>query len=111
MVERDPGLVRRVWRQARSALYASPRGSLHHAVARVGLDALWRIGMSVCLNDTVLRVDGFQDEAGELRSLGIATAEVAAQLGGEKRGNLYMSGLLHDVGRLLVLRAAGEEVG
>ena len=108
VVERDPGLVRRVWRQARSALYASPPRSLHHAVARVGLDALWRIGMSVCLNDTVLRVDGFQDEAGELRSLGIATAEVAAQLGGEKRGNLYMSGLLHDVGRLLVLRAAGE---
>ena len=32
-----------------SALYATRPRSLHHAVARVGLDALWRIGMSVCL--------------------------------------------------------------
>ena len=111
VVERDPGLVRRVWTQARSALYASPPRSLHHAVARVGLDALWRIGMSVCLNDTVLRVEGFQHEAGRLRVRGIVTAEVAAQLGNEKRGNLYMAGLLHDVGRLLTLRAAGETRG
>lgn len=108
VVERDPGLVRRVWTQARSALYASPPRSLHHAVARVGLDALWRIGMSVCLNDTVLRVEGFEAQATELREVGIATAEVAAALGNEKRGNLYMAGLLHDVGRLLVLRAAGD---
>jgi len=111
VVERDPGLVRRVWSQARCALYASPPRSLHHAVARVGLDALWRIGMSVCLNDTVLRVEGFQHEAGRLRVRGIVTAEVAAQLGNEKRGNLYMAGLLHDVGRLLTLRAAGETRG
>jgi HD-like signal output (HDOD) protein len=107
VVERDPGLVRRVWTQARSALYSSPPRSLHHAISRVGLDTLWRIGMSVCLNDTVLRVQGFEDDAAHLRVVGIATAETAAHLGGEKRGSLYMAGLLHDVGRLLVLRAAG----
>ena len=107
VVERDPGLVRRVWTQARSALYSSPPRSLHHAISRVGLDTLWRIGMSVCLNDTVLRVQGFEEDAAALRVVGIATAETAAHLGGEKRGSLYMAGLLHDVGRLLVLRAAG----
>ncbi len=107
VVERDPGLVRRVWTQARSALYSSPPRSLHHAISRVGLDTLWRIGMSVCLNDTVLRVQGFEEETATLRVVGIATAETAAHLGGEKRGSLYMAGLLHDVGRLLVLRAAG----
>ena len=107
VVERDPGLVRRVWTHSRSAMYASPPRSLHHAISRVGLDTLWRIGMSVCLNDTVLRVQGFEEEASHLRVVGIATAETAAHLGGEKRGSLYMAGLLHNVGRLLVLRAAG----
>lgn len=108
VVERDPGLVRRVWSQARSAAYAQPPRSLHHAVARVGLDALWRIGMSVCMNDTVFRIDGYQHEADDVRTHGILTAEVAAALGGEKRGGLYMAGLLHDVGELVLLRTAGE---
>ena len=43
VVERDPGLIRRVWTCARSAMYNSPPRSLHHAVARVGLDTLWQI--------------------------------------------------------------------
>ncbi|MEC8424829.1 MAG: HDOD domain-containing protein [Myxococcota bacterium] len=108
VVERDPGMVKRVWTHARSAMYSSPPRSLHHAVARVGLDALWRIGMSVCLNDTVFRVEGYQHEADRVRGHGIISAEVAAALGGVSRGSLYMAGLLHDVGRLIVLRAASE---
>jgi HD-like signal output (HDOD) protein len=106
VVERDPGLVRRVWTHARSSMYASAPRSLHHAVARVGLDALWRIGMSVCLNDNVFRVEGLQGEAAAVRAHGIVVAEVAAQLAGERRGSLYLAGLLHGVGDLLVLRSA-----
>ncbi len=108
VVERDPGLVRRVWTHARSAMYASAPRSLHHAVARVGLDALWRIGMSVCLNDTVFRVEGHQAEAAQVREHGIVTAEVAAMLAGERRGSLYLAGLLHGVGDLILLRCASE---
>ena len=108
VVERDPGMVKRVWTHARSAVYSSPPRSLHHAVARVGLDALWRIGMSVCLNNTVFNVEGYQHEADRVRGHGIIAAEVSAALGGVKRGSLYMAGLLHDVGRLIVLRAASE---
>ncbi len=106
VVERDPGLVRRVWTHARSAAYSSAPRSLHHAVARVGLDALWRIGMSVCLNETVFQVEGYQEQADRVRQHGIVTGEIAAMLGGERRGALYLAGLLHGVGELIVLRAA-----
>jgi len=109
VVERDPGMVRRVWTHARSAMYASAPRSLHHAVARVGLDALWRIGMSVCLNDTVFRVEGMQTAAESVRHHGIATAEVAAMLGGERRGSLYLAGLLHGIGELIVLQVAANK--
>jgi len=109
VVERDPGMVRRVWTHARSAMYASAPRSLHHAVARVGLDALWRIGMSVCLNDTVFRVDGMQAAAESVRHHGIVTAEVAAMLGGERRGSLYLAGLLHGIGELIVLQVAANK--
>jgi HD-like signal output (HDOD) protein len=109
VVERDPGMVRRVWTHARSAMYSSAPRSLHHAVARVGLDALWRIGMSVCLNDTVFRVEGMQTAAESVRHHGIATAEIAAMLGGERRGSLYLAGLLHGIGELIVLQVASNK--
>lgn len=108
VVERDPGLVRRVWTHARSAAYSAAPRSLHHAVARVGLDALWRIGMSVCLNEATFKLEGMQDLADLVRQRGIVAAEVAALLGGERRGALYLAGLLHGSGELIVLRTAAS---
>ena len=106
VVERDPGLVRRVWTHARSAAYSAAPRSLHHAVARVGLDALWRIGMSVCLNEATFKLDGMQEQADRVRQHGIVAAEVAALLSGERRGALYLAGLLHGAGELIILRTA-----
>jgi HD-like signal output (HDOD) protein len=106
IVERDAGLVRRVWNKASGAMYATRPKSLHHAVARIGLDSLWRIGMSVCMNEDTFRARGYQDVADAVRTHGVVTAEVAAWIGNERRGPLYMSGLLHDVGKLIVYQAA-----
>ncbi len=106
LVRREPALVRRVWTQACSAFYARPPNSLDHAVARIGFDALWRIGMSACLYSEVFRVRGFQGAADEVRQHGIVTADVAAWLSGKKLGSVYLAGLLHDVGKLLIYRAA-----
>jgi len=106
IVEKDAGLVKRVWTTASSAAFASPPRSLHHAVSRIGLDALWRIGMSVCVNDNVFRVTGFQEVADQVRTHGVVTAEVAAYISRERRGSVYMAGLLHDVGKLIAYRTA-----
>ena len=106
VVEKDPGLVRRVWSKASGAMYMTAPSSLHHAVARIGLDTLWRIGMNVCMHDTVFRIQEYQEDADEVRSHGIITAEVAAWMGNERRGSIYMAGLLHDVGKLIIYRTA-----
>lgn len=113
LVRREAALVRRVWTQACSVFYARPPNSLDHAVARIGFDALWRIGMSACLYSEVFWVRGFQDQADEVRQHGIVTADVAAWLSGKKLGAVYLAGLLHDVGKLVVYRAAAttEPVG
>jgi HD-like signal output (HDOD) protein len=108
LVRREPALVRRVWTQACSAYYARPPNSLDHAVARIGFDALWRIGMSTCLYSEVFRVRGFQEAADSVRRHGIVAADVAAWLSGKKLGKIYLAGLLHDVGKLLVFRAASK---
>ena len=109
LVRREPALVRRVWTQACSAFYARPPNSLDHAVARIGFDALWRIGMSACLYSEVFRVRGFQAAADEVRQHGIVTADVAAWLSGKKLGAVYLAGLLHDVGKLLIYKAASTQ--
>ncbi len=108
LVRREAALVRRVWTQACSAYYARPPNSLDHAVARIGFDSLWRIGMSTCLYSSVFRVRGFQAHADSVRRHGIVAADVAAWLSGEKLGPVYLAGLLHDVGKLLVYRAASS---
>jgi len=106
LVRREPALVRRVWTQACSAFYARPPNSLDHAVARIGFDALWRIGMSACLYSEVFRVRGFQEAADEVRQHGIVTADVAAWLSGKKLGAVYLAGLLHGVGKLMIYKSA-----
>ena len=111
LIRREPALVRRVWTSACSAFYARPPNSLDHAVARIGFDALWRIGMSACIHAEVFRVRGFQGAAGEVRQHGIVVADVAAWLSGKKLGAVYLAGLLHDVGKLMVFKAAAPKKG
>ena len=106
LVEQDPSLVRRVWIQASSAGFSHPPSGLHHAIARIGFDALWRIGMSICLHSAVFRVRGYQEEADHARSHGVTCAELAAWITQDKRGEVFLAGLLHDIGKLVVYRAA-----
>ncbi|MEC7241422.1 MAG: HDOD domain-containing protein [Myxococcota bacterium] len=111
LVEQDPALLRRVWLAGSSAAYSHPPSGLHHAIARIGFDALWRIGMAVCLHSQVFRVRGFQRRADEVRAHGIAVGELAAWIRDEKRGHHYLAGLLHDVGKLVVFRSASVKDG
>ena len=109
LVERDPALVRRIWMAGSSAAFASAPESLHQAISRIGFDALWRIGMSICVHSPVFRVAGYQDRADAVREHGVVVAEMAAWLSGQTRGEQYIAGLLHDIGKLVVYRAASNK--
>jgi len=106
LVERDPGLVRRVWEYASGAEYGSRPRNLHHAITRLGTNQLWKIGMMVLLRDGFLRVPGYTQKAERVRDLAFETGETAARLLGDARGSGFLAGLLHDVGQLVVLQAA-----
>lgn len=109
LVERDPALMRRIWMAGSSASFSSPPDSLHQAISRIGFDALWRIGMSICVHSPVFRVAGYQTRADAVREHGVVVAEMAAWLSGETRGEQYIAGLLHDIGKLVVYRAASSK--
>jgi HD-like signal output (HDOD) protein len=104
LVEREPALVQRVWVRASSAEFDAPPKGLHFAISRIGFDDLWRIAIQVCLHSELFKVPGFQAQADHVRDHGMVCADVTADLGGERRGPLYIAGLLHDVGKLVVYR-------
>jgi HD-like signal output (HDOD) protein len=108
LVEQDPDLVRRVWQKANSAHFTQSPSSLHQAITRIGFDDLWRIGMQVCMQSGVFRAKGYEDAANNVRIHGFVVAELCALLGEDQRGDYFLSGLLHDIGKLVIYRAAGS---
>ena len=63
------------------------------------------------MHSQVFRVRGYQKVADEVRGHGIVVGELAAWIRDEKRGHHYLAGLLHDVGKLVVYRAASVRDG
>lgn len=109
VIEKDHALVEEVLRQARGPSWSKGPESLHAAVTRIGNDALWRISMRFALEATVFFVPGYQADVERIRVHSLVVAEVAAWMLGdaEERGGAWLAGLLHDVGKLIVLREAG----
>jgi len=108
LVAGDPDLVRRVWTAAHSAMFARGVSDLDHAIARIGFDALWRIGMAACVHAPVFRAGPYQRRVERLRERGSVAGKVAAWLMDEPRGDAFLAGMLHGAGGLFVWRAAAS---
>ena len=102
-VQRDPQLVHEIWVTASSSPYRDRPTTLDEGIARVGLNRLWHLGVKRALASAVFLCPGFDREVAQVRTRGHVAAELAAWLGGTRRGPLYLGGLLHDVGVLVLL--------
>lgn len=111
LVSQEPELLRRVWTAAGRGPFARRPASLDHALTRMGLDGLWRVLMEASLLSPVLHVGRMQAPAERARSRALIAAEVAGWLLDEPRGDAWMAGLLHGVGRLVLYRYAGAGRG
>lgn len=110
VLERDPSLASHVLRIANSSAYApkDPIVSLQQAVSRLGLGAMRNIVLAVSLQGRVFKVPGHQ---ARVRSIWIHCAVTAAfgrEIARKLRRNVeaaFLCGLLHDIGRPIVLQA------
>ena len=107
-IESDPKLVGRVWRRSRSARFPSSPSSLDMAVSRIGLVEVWRLSLESALDAFDFRAGIYKDKAEVIRVHGALVAEVTSGLAGQRRGPSFLAGLLHDVGRLLLLQVASQ---
>ncbi|MBO86934.1 MAG: hypothetical protein CL927_16415 [Deltaproteobacteria bacterium] len=108
LVSGDPDLLRRVWTAAHSALFARGVADLDHAIARIGFDALWRIGMAACVHAPVFRAGRYQRRVEQLRAQGLVAGKVAAWMADDPRGDAYLAGMLHSAGGLYIWRTAAQ---
>jgi putative nucleotidyltransferase with HDIG domain len=110
MLKRDPALSAHVLRIVNSPLY-SPRAqivSLQQAVARVGVGKIREIALVIACKTGVFKAKGYEREIDEVFKHSIACALFAQEIARNTRNNVedaFLCGLLHDVGRPVLLQA------
>jgi len=110
VLDRDPSLASHVLRIANSSAYApkDPIVSLQQAVSRLGLGAMRNIVLGVSIQGRVFKVPGQQARVRTIWTHCAVTAAFAREVARKLRKNVegaFVCGLLHDVGRPVVLQA------
>lgn len=112
-VATEPGIATRLVGIANSSFYASPRRitAIDVAVTRLGLAETKNLVQALAFGSKLFRVPGWEREAEQMyhRALVSATAARAVGEGAGLDGDeLFMAGLMHDLGRLVVLSTVAE---
>ena len=110
LITRDPSLAGHVLRVANSAAYApeEPIVSLQQAVSRLGMGTLCGIAVSVVAQGHVFDLPGHEDRLSVMWRHSAITAAWAREVARLRRRNVesaFLAGLLHDVGKPVVLEA------
>jgi HD-like signal output (HDOD) protein len=113
IIHTDPALTKYVLSIASSAAKrpTMPITSLQHAIAWLGLDDVANIAFTLALQGKMLHVEGQHRKARRLWRHSLASALWARQLSsmrGSETGLNYLCGLLHNIGRAVVLGAIHE---
>jgi HD-like signal output (HDOD) protein len=108
VIHADPALTEYVLRIASSAAKrpTMPITSLQHAIAWLGLDDVANIAFTLALQGKMLHVEGQHRKARRLWRHSLAGALWARQLShllARETGVCYLAGLLHNIGRAVVL--------
>ncbi len=113
LLERDPALTGHVLRVANSPAYSrgAPIQSIQQALIRIGLAQLREIVVAVALKSRVFRVQGFEAAVGALWKHAAVTGAYAKEIARMRRASVesaFLCGLLHDVGKPVVLGVLQE---
>jgi len=112
LIQRDIALAGQVMRVANSAVYArrNPVVTLPQAIAWLGIREVRNIAFAVALKGQVFNSAYFRNEVNDLWRESVITALFAQEIARLKRRNLdsaYLCGLLHRVGKAVILSRVG----
>ncbi len=112
-IELDPALATKMVGIANSPFYAGmePAQSVRDSIVRIGMLETRNILMAIMMHSRVFRVPGFEELTQELwehaLAASVTTRSLAAQVGTDPE-LAFLAGLVHDVGRAVILSCAGD---
>jgi HD-like signal output (HDOD) protein len=109
LIHQDQALAAHVLRIANSPAYMprTPIASLQHAVAMLGVNQLSEIAVTVSLKSGTVKIPGHEADVRQLWRHALASGAYAKEIARMRRYNVesaYLCGLLHAVGKPVVLK-------
>lgn len=109
LIHQDQALAAHVLRIANSPAYMprTPIASLQHAVAMLGVNQLSEIAVTISLKSGTVKIPGREAEVRQLWRHALASGAYAKEIARMRRYNVesaYLCGLLHAVGKPVVLK-------
>ena len=109
LIHQDQALAAHVLRIANSPAYMprTPIASLQHAVAMLGVNQLSEIAVTISLKSGTVKIPGHEGDARQLWRHALASGAYAKEIARMRRYNVesaYLCGLLHAVGKPVVLK-------
>ena len=109
LIHQDQALAAHVLRIANSPAYMprTPIVSLQHAVAMLGVNQLSEIAVTVSLKNVAAKIPGYEADIRQLWRHALASGVYAKEIARLQRYNVesaYLCGLLHAVGKPVVLK-------
>ncbi|MEE8492501.1 MAG: HDOD domain-containing protein [Nitrospirales bacterium] len=113
LIHQDQALAGHILRIANCPAYMprSPIVSLQQSIAWLGLNILAEIAVTISLQNGVFRVQGYKAEIKQLWRHAFATAlygKEIARLGRHNVESAFLCGLLHSIGKPVILHAVSE---
>lgn len=109
LIHQDQALAAHVIRIANSPAYMTrnPVVSLQHAVSMLGMNLMSELAFSASIKGSAFKVPGWDDEVKGLWQYSLASGAYAKEIARMRRFNVenaYLCGLLHGIGRPVVLQ-------
>ena len=109
LIHQDQALAAHVLRIANSPAYMprTPIASLQHAVAMLGVNQLSEIAVTISLKSGTVKIPGHESDVRQLWRHALASGAYAKEIARMRRYNVesaYLCGLLHAVGKPVVLK-------
>ncbi|HYP87420.1 MAG TPA: HDOD domain-containing protein [Polyangiaceae bacterium] len=110
LLRKDQAMAAHVLRVVASPVYSGRTQivSLQQAVARLGVQKIREISLAIAFRVGVFKLKGFEQEVAALFQHSVGAAMFAQEIARVTRRNVedaFMCGLLHDVGRPVILQA------
>ncbi len=111
LIQRDQTLAGHVMRIANSALYspASSMVSLQQAIARLGMRTITEIALAASINSAMFDAPGYEKHIELILQNSLASGLWAKEVARSCRKNVeaaFLAGLLHDIGRPVVVHTS-----